>query len=52
MGYSPSGTDYSRKPLPAWASLHRLRLLPGACSSVGSSWAAAFLRACPPVVVL
>lgn len=53
---SPAGTDCScgcstvlPKAAPAWTSLHRLQLLPGACS-VGSVQAAASLRAYPPAL--
>ena len=62
-GCSPSGKDCSsmgpprghrfcqKKPAPVWAPLHGLQFLPGACSCVGSPWAAASFRAYPPAPV-
>jgi len=44
----PWVTSPARKPVPAWDSFHRQQLLQGACSGVGSPWAAAYFRSHPP----
>lgn len=49
MDYSSMGppqvTDHARKPVPAWAPLHRLQLLTGVCSNISFPQAAASFRA-------
>lgn len=49
MDYSsvgpPQVTDRARKPVPAWAPVHRLQLLAGVCSNISFPQAAASFRA-------
>lgn len=48
---SPRAAASVRKPAPVWSPLHRLQLLPGVCSGVGSSQAAAAFSTSPPAAV-